>query len=177
MYPTLGEADCERITTGLLAQPINAASSLSYLLVATGLLLWGARTRRLSVGLLWYSALLALVGIGSVDYHGFGSPIAQWLHDIPILALLALAVLTPIVRWRRAEPVCPGAGAGLLTLIGAGFTVGLVTFALGGTGSPWCQPDDLVQYHAFWHMITAASLGGWAVALFGGAAESDRRAD
>ena len=168
VYPTLGESDCERITAGLLAQPINTVSSLSYLAVAIGLLIWAGRTGHWSSGLAWYAALLATVGIGSVDFHGVGTPIAQWLHDLPIVALLILGVVTPAVRWRRGQSMFPGAGPIGLGMIGIVAGAGLLAFVLGGTGSALCRPDDLWQFHALWHILTAVVLGGWAVALYVG---------
>jgi hypothetical protein len=88
----LGGADCEVVGSGLLAQPMNALSSLAF--VAGGAwLLWraakgaGPGRRRLAAA----GALQVVVGIGSVLFHGSMGPAAPLLHDSSFLALLLLA--------------------------------------------------------------------------------------
>jgi hypothetical protein len=87
----LGASDCEEIRPGLIAQPANAVSSLSY--VAAGG--WVAR-RGLQAGrpaAMAFGALLAAVGVGSVLYHGPCPPGAQQAHDTSLAATLGLVVL------------------------------------------------------------------------------------
>ena len=92
-------SDCERVRPGLLGQPMNTASSIAF--IATGL--WLARkapqqgdTRDLR----HYGAALAIVGVGSVAYHGPGGALAKWIHDVGVtVPLLVLGVV--IVARRR----------------------------------------------------------------------------
>ena len=42
---------------------------------------------------------------------------------------------------------------------------GAACWWLGRTGSPWCDPDRLLQAHAAWHMLGAAALAAWSWAV------------
>jgi hypothetical protein len=89
----LGSGDCERLRDGWVAQPVNAASSLA--LVAAGGVLWRWMMRRSDVDARPAAAIavgLALAGLGSADYHGTQSPLAQWGHDWGIAAPIVAAV-------------------------------------------------------------------------------------
>lgn len=158
----MGCSDCERLRDGWLAQPVNALTSLAFV-AAAGVVL--ARTggpggRRREV--LTYSALLALVGAGSVAFHGPQPPGARVMHDWPIPMLLALAGGTPLVRRSRGRAPLPGwsrrRGSALAGVAGA---AGLA-YAGGRTGAPTCDPDSLLQFHGAWH--TLAALGFVVVA-------------
>ena len=49
----------------------------------------------------------------------------------------------------------------------AGMACFIVAFAIWQTGrpnNPWCRPDSLIQAHAIWHMLTAAST--WCFFMF-----------
>jgi hypothetical protein len=155
----IGGSDCERIGEGWLAQPVNALTSLAFV-VAGGVVLgrtWQpARARRGEV--LAYSAMLALVGAGSVAFHGPQPPGARAMHDLPIPLLLALAIGTPGVRWRRGRPPLPGWGARRgATLAGTALAAGLA-YAGGRTGAPTCDPDSPLQLHGAWHVLTAVGF-------------------
>ena len=75
----LGAGDCERLHDGLIAQPVSTASALTY--VAVGAWLAGRGRRRDQGGMVAFGLAVAAAGIGSVDYHGPGSPAARLLHD------------------------------------------------------------------------------------------------
>ena len=75
----LGAGDCERLHDGLIAQPVNTASALAYLAVGA----WLAGRGRPGFGL-----AVAAAGVGSVDYHGPGSPAARLLHDGTLYAVV-----------------------------------------------------------------------------------------
>lgn len=86
-------SDCERCRPGLVAQPVNAASSLAFV-VAGALALRSSRRRgvgapaEVAVG---WSAIAA--GLGSVAYHGPGTVLGRYLHDASLLSLLATTAL------------------------------------------------------------------------------------
>lgn len=92
--------DCEAIRAGLLAQPVNALSSLAY--VAAGAALLSRRhdrhTRRLAVA-------VAVVGVGSFAFHGPGGPAAQWLHDASIVWVLLAVAATDLALVRERDTV------------------------------------------------------------------------
>ncbi|MGZ4148570.1 MAG: hypothetical protein ACXVQJ_00870 [Actinomycetota bacterium] len=46
------------------------------------------------------------------------------------------------------------------------FALGSVAFWIGKDGSPWCRPGSLLQWHAAWHVLQAAALAAWSVAVF-----------
>lgn len=99
--PHVAASDCERCRPGLVAQPVNAASSLAF--VAAGSAMVAAADRsasdpgpgRAEVAVGW-AAVAA--GLGSVAYHGPGTAFGRYLHDASLLALLAGVVVADVAR-------------------------------------------------------------------------------
>jgi len=159
----LGAGDCERLHDGLVAQPVNTASALAYVAVGA----WLVGRRRTVFGL-----AVAAAGVGSVDYHGPGSPAARLLHEGGLYAVVGLLAWHELTR--RAGRFRAGTGtppAGWTPRRRAAYRAALATAAagaacwwLGRTASPWCDPDSLLQAHAAWHLLGAAALACWAVA-------------
>ncbi len=126
----LGATDCEAIGAGWLAQPVNASSSLGYLL-AGAWILWSAdsraegwRTR------FWLGTSLLGVGVGSVLFHGPMPSAARWIHDATIVALLALvAMLVAAVMRNWPQPLTLRRWALLagLSAVAVGVVPGLTT--------------------------------------------------
>jgi hypothetical protein len=121
----LGAGDCERLRDGLVAQPVNAASALAYLLAAAWLAGQGARRdaapRREALA---FGLAVAAAGVGSVDFHGPGSPAARWLHDAGLCAAVSFVAVHDLARLAgargRAVPAwaaTAGAGGVLLGLV------------------------------------------------------------
>jgi hypothetical protein len=83
----LGETDCEFLGDGRLAQPVNALSSLSYVLIGIVIVIavTVARPTRERNGSLVYAGCLVAVGLGSVAFHGPQISGSQIMHDMPIL--------------------------------------------------------------------------------------------
>jgi hypothetical protein len=171
----LGAGDCERLHQGLVAQPVNTASAVA--LVAVGVWLAG-RGGRAAAGparreTVAFGVAVAAAGIGSVDYHGPGSPAARLLHDG------GLYVVVGFVAWHElARRVGRGRRAGLAPwsrsrraaygLALAAAVVGAACWWAGRTTSPWCDPDALLQLHAAWHLLGAAALAAWGRAVLEG---------
>lgn len=81
-------ADCEIRDDWFLEQDVNAWSSLAY--VGAGLvLLWEVTRHRLPKPALGLALAMAVEGVGSLLYHGTGGDVAQFLHDVPLIAALA----------------------------------------------------------------------------------------
>ena len=143
----LGAGDCERLRDGLVAQPVNTASALAYLAVGAWLLGRGCARgpdRRRMVG---FGLAVAAAGIGSVDYHGPGSPAARFLHDGGLYAVVGFVAFHELVgRGRRAAWTPPRRVAYRLAL--AATAAGAAGWWLGRTGGPLCDPDSLLQGHA-----------------------------
>jgi hypothetical protein len=161
---TLGAGDCERLHDGLVAQPVNTASALAYVAVGAWLL-----SRRQAV----FGLAVVAAGVGSVDYHGPGSPAARLLHDGGLYAVVGLVAWHEAARRvgqaRRAGTGAPWAGlapgrrAAYRAALAAA-AAGAACWWLGRTQSPWCDPDRLLQAHAAWHLLGATALACWAAA-------------
>lgn len=87
----LGCSDCEQIRPGFLRQPVNALSSLLYLVAAAGIVA-EAETRPVAerTRMRRFAIAVAMNGIGSVAYHGPGGRGARWMHDFGVVASLLL---------------------------------------------------------------------------------------
>jgi len=180
--------DCEQAAAGWLLQPVNAVSSLAFVVAAIVL---AART-----GQRWIPVALAATGIGSFLFHGPVPPGSEWAHDVSLAWLLAVAGAAG-TRWERtvgwttlvafgitfailpviADPVAAVTAVvaiaailwrdrsrrtlAALALLGTGAVVG----RLSATGALWCQPDSLLQGHAFWHLAAATAVTVWALGL------------
>jgi hypothetical protein len=160
----LGAGDCERLHDGLIAQPVNTASALAFVAVgawvATRSLGPGSPPdrRRLALGL-----AAAAAGVGSVDFHGPGSPAARWLHDGSLYLVVGMVAWHEVARRVGRARLAPGRRAAYRAAWALAAT-GAACWWLGRTASPWCDPDSLLQGHAAWHLLGAAALACWAVA-------------
>jgi hypothetical protein len=111
--------DCERLTDGLLLQPVNALSSLAFVLVGIGVgAVVSRRIGRQHRG--WsFGVVLILVGLGSVAFHGPGGSPADWAHDASITALLFLVIAVELgdrLRWEsRQELIVWGTATAVIT--------------------------------------------------------------
>lgn len=163
----MGCADCERLRDGAIAQPVNTATSAAFVVAAGILAVQAGRQRSHRAGLLTYSAVLALVGAGSIAFHGPQPRGAQQLHDWPIAGLLALTVATPAVRAVRGRSALPGlSGRRAARLLATGVAAA-ACWAGGRTGSPACDPDSPLQLHGCWHVLAAAGFMQAADVLYG----------
>ena len=150
----MGGSDCEALHGGWLAQPINAWSSVAYLVAAVYVLIRRLRTPATSPPMLVPGGVaLAAVFVGSFAFHGPQPSWAGPAHDASIAALLLVvaAVVVAELRRRRRMPV-PATAV-------VAFTLGVVCFVLGRSGGPLCSPASVVQLHAGWHILTAAAAG------------------
>ena len=164
---SLGAADCEVVGQGVLAQPVAALSSVAFVVVA-GWLAWTVRglapRQRLAA---WVVAgPLALVGLGSIGYHGPQAPGAQLLHDASVVLVLLAAVRVPAARALRRSPVLTPASRPWLVVAGVAAAVALPAYLLGRTGGVLCSPESVLQLHAVWHVAAAVTVGAWGRALW-----------
>lgn len=151
----LGAGDCERLHDGLIAQPVNTASALAFVAVGA----WLAGRRQLGFGL-----VVAAAGVGSVDYHGPGSPAARLLHDGSLYAVVGFVAWREVARRVGRDHLAPRRRAAYRAALAAA-AAGAACWWLGRTASPVCDPDSLLQGHAAWHLLAAAALACWAVAV------------
>lgn len=85
---------CERTSAAFWAEPVNAASNLSFVAAA----LWAAATARargLTSPVLWLLiAMAGLIGLGSFLFHSFATRWAELADTLPIWTFVAAFVLT-----------------------------------------------------------------------------------
>jgi hypothetical protein len=98
-------ADCERLHGGWLAQPVNAWSSLAFLVAGAWIMLRAirgdhGRTPELAA----FAVAVAANAAGSFLYHGVHTTGAHWLHDIGIYAVLGFVAVHDagtVLGWPR----------------------------------------------------------------------------
>ena len=214
----LGHGDCEAIRDGWIAQPVNALTSLVFL-VAGAWIAGRARKAPLERAELWaFGLAVASNAAGSFLFHGPRFVGSRWIHDLSALAVPAFVAVHDLglvrgwpvpsrLRWFvivltgvGVMLVVPGslmplgfvaaasAGVGELLAFRAGYrprpgrasgsqlavwSVGLGTltlaglsFLLGRSGSPLCEPESLLQLHGGWHALVAVASMAWALAAF-----------
>lgn len=79
--------DCERLHAGWPNQPVNTWSSLAFVVVGLVIVL---RAETLAIRV--FGSVTALVGVGSVLFHGEHGGFSGWLHDWSIAALLTVLI-------------------------------------------------------------------------------------
>jgi hypothetical protein len=147
----LGAGDCERLHDGLIAQPVNTTSALAYVAVGA----WLIGRRQAAFGL-----AVAAAGIGSVDYHGPGSPAARLLHDGSLYLVVGMVAWHELARRVGGVRLAPGRRVAYRLALAAA-AAGVACWWAGRSASPWCDPDSLLQPHAAWHLLGAAALAAW----------------
>jgi hypothetical protein len=116
LYQRIGDSDCETISNGLLAQPINAISSLAFSVIGLGSIWWAMRAvgNERAVRIV-FGVLMFLTGAGSVLFHGPQWTGSQFGHDVTFLVtvwFIAIINISATLRWKHA--------------------VGWIVFAVGG---------------------------------------------
>jgi len=137
VLPATPASDCERIDVVGVAQAVNTATSLAYLVAGIVLVTMGRRRRRPVAVLL--GILLLGEATGSALYHGDPGTVAQWLHDVAFLGILGLVAGWHVGRlygredagaWVGALGITTVAGLAHPTLIG-GVSVVAVALVVG----------------------------------------------
>jgi hypothetical protein len=167
----LGAGDCERLGDGLIAQPVNTASALAFVAVGAWLAGRGVRAGPGRGPLVAFGLAVTAAGVGSVDYHGPGSPAARLLHDGSLYLVVGLVAWLEVTRWVGRGRLTPRGRVAYRTALALA-AAGAAGWWLGRTASPWCDPDSLLQGHAAWHLLGAAALACWAVAALDPSAQA-----
>ncbi len=82
------DAYCERVGMGVLAEPLNAFSNVSFLLAAWAAWVLASRAGVLSAGVRALIALGASVGVGSILWHTVPNMLTLILDSVPILIFI-----------------------------------------------------------------------------------------
>ncbi|CAN5547569.1 hypothetical protein BH20ACT23_BH20ACT23_22440 [soil metagenome] len=154
---SLGASDCERVADGLLAQPVNAITSLGFVLAGGVIIARALRAPQRRVEPLVFGASVVATGLGSALYHGPQPSHADVVHDLSILAVLSQVAFHEARYRLRGRPADPKAFRVALASLG----LGAVAFVLGRTSSPLCDPDSPMQLHGVWHLLVALSLAAY----------------
>ena len=80
---------CERVGMGVLAEPLNAVSNISFLLAAWAAWVLAKRTGTLSAGVRALIAIGVSVGIGSILWHTYPTMLTLTLDSVPILIFIS----------------------------------------------------------------------------------------
>lgn len=183
---TIGEVSrwCERVSDGLLREPVNTLGNLGF--VAVGLWIFAALARDTGrnppninrfighdpVALLYASAVLFL-GPGSMVMHGTHTRFGAWIDNLSMVAYILIPWLFNLARlgrWRdRAFFVTY---AVLLTLYGAGYWflgpdlgIGLDLFGL--SIGLWIISEVLYRWWSPWLRVVSGLAGFEVAAVFG----------
>jgi hypothetical protein len=154
----MGASDCERLSDGLWAQPVNTVTGLGLVAAGGWLMARSLRTSHRRLQRLSFGASVVAAGIGSFLFHGPQPSYAKAVHDLSILAVLSQVVVYELLERRRGPAPRQAAFATALAALG----LGSVAFVLGRTSSPLCDPDSPLQLHGAWHLLVAMSLAAWA---------------
>lgn len=121
----IGATDCESIGEGFLAQPANAISSGTYLLVGAWLVVRAiSATVEERPTAIAYGVVLCSVGIGSIAFHGPMPSGARLVHDLTIAAVFAVIAARGCGRlrgWSQATVI--GATAPIIAIIGLAMSI------------------------------------------------------
>lgn len=157
---SMGASDCERIGQELLAQPVNASTSLAFVVAGAWIVYRALNSSGGRARMIPFGVAVASVGVGSVLYHGPQPEYAQFTHDATIAIVVAGVAVQELTRTRQR---LHRNRAGYLLALAA-LLLGAVAFTFGRTTSPLCSPDELIQLHGVWHMLAALALGAYASA-------------
>jgi hypothetical protein len=141
-------AYCERTGPGPWAEPLDAVSSLAFLVAAAVALRAWRRARSRDWPLLLLVADAAAIGLGSLAFHVAPGPLT-WAGDVWPIRLFVLGHLG--LALRRLV------GAGGLATLGA-----LAALAAGTSATTWAWPGGLAGGVGYLAVLAALTLlGGW----------------
>lgn len=145
--------DCERIVDGWLDQPVNALTSLAFIIAGLVVVMRHRGRRDTMPGATGtLGGVMILTGIGSTAFHAWSGRVATWLHDASLTSLLVLIVAIEISRRIRLGPFhtpwwvigAASATVALWPTTGPGLAVGLALAAAGLATAPphWSRPSS-----------------------------------
>ncbi len=165
----LGATDCERLKTGLFAQPANTISSLAFLVAGVWIVLRGRRAPGHRVELTIFGVAVASNAAGGLLLHGLQGPWAGWVHDLSLLSVLLFIVIFDVARflsrptrWTTEVYLASLAGLGLLLAVVPSATDALSAI-LGLAASAW----ELEEYRRELPVIRASGLTARRLARVG----------
>ncbi len=157
---------CERIDAGILAEPINAFTNISFLIAFFCLLpLSKARFQYLAAGeriiLIALLGLLLAIGFGSTAFHTLANRWSLMADVIPI-TLFQLVFLGGYLRYVARVSLVFVAIA-LIGFLLAGAVLGRLSLGINGSES-YLAPLLFITAMGIYHKLTAQN-GSWALLL------------
>lgn len=145
---------------GWAVAPQPAAHDLGIALAL--LAAWGVDLTRLMGSTRRAAAWVAVVGFAATLASLVWAPMGQWLVGLVGVGLVTTEVLIYRRRLRAITWTQYAAGLSLL--------VGLALYVISRSGAPLCSPDSWLQGHGVWHLLSALTLGLWALGALPGTA-------
>lgn len=171
----VGESDCEALRDGLLAQPVNALTSLAYVAVGVAIaaVTWRDRDDAAAAWIV-FALCVCGVGVGSVLFHGPQPAGSRFLHDAPILLaavfMLVHDVFVFVPRLRRQLPWFAIAGAAAVAVAALSLDAGAVLTGLALLAVAVAEaliyrrrlrsPDARRQRNAYVGIVLVVALSG-----------------
>lgn len=175
---------CERVSDGLLREPINTLGNLGF--VAVGLLIFATLARDIERGAtssnrftghdpvaLLYGAAALFLGPGSMVMHGTHTRFGAWIDNLSMVAYILIPWLFNLARlgrWRDRTFFLTYAV--LLSLYGAGYWflgpdlgIGLDLFGL--SIALWIISEVLHRWWSPWVRVGSGLVGFVVAAVFG----------
>ena len=182
----IGDASrwCERVSAGLLREPINTLGNLGF--VAVGFLIFATLARDIERGApssnrftghdpvaLLYGAAALFLGPGSMVMHGTHTRFGAWIDNLSMVAYILIPWLFNLARlgrWRDREFFLTYTA--LLSLYGAGYWflgpdlgIGLDLFGL--SIALWIISEVLHRWWSPWVRVVSGLAGIVVAAVFG----------
>lgn len=162
-------ADCERMGSGVLAQPVNAWSSLAFLVTGVWIVSRVRRHAARRLELVAFGAAVASNALGGVLFHGEPGDFERWVHDVSILSVLLFIVVFDVARLRGRGPAWTLRGfltslavlGGLMALVS---DVAYVVYGVLGVGA---GGFELLEYRHELPRIRAEGLSARRLARLG----------
>ncbi len=163
MIITLGESDCESVGDSLLAQPVNALSSLAFSVMGVFILAtlsrWEGRERTNRV---IFGILMIGTGIGSFLFHGPQGPASHFLHDVTfLLTVFAVALMNvaAVVAWTEQRTLAT------LGVVGLVLSALLIIWPLSTNAIAGFVVLTLVSVDVAMHRSGVTRTGWWVASI------------
>ncbi len=103
----IGASDCELLRDEALAQPVNALTSLAYVVTGAVVIATARRRHRPLIPAAIFGSCLMAIGVGSVLFHGPQPAGSRVLHDLPIIVTVLFVLSSTISTLSRPGRVRP----------------------------------------------------------------------
>ncbi len=161
-----GSTDCERFHPGFAAQPVNAWSSLAFLVAGCYILYGAFRQPEARKELVAFGLLVGANAIGSFVYHGPAFAWGHWAHDVPAVGIplfVAIHDLGLVRGWPVSRRLLffgvtlSLVGLILVPLDGAAFALACLLVPAAGVG-------ELAAYRAGYRPRLSDGWSSWTTA-------------